>query len=175
VFQGPHVSLRAIEADDIADLHPIITHKDMCGRRYIDDEDRPLSLRDVERALEKWRDAENALHLKVVVNEELIGYAMVEYQWDPLTPFLAVVIAPVHQRAGYGTETARLLIDYVFRNLPATAVHSWIADWNTPALAFTESLGFTLAGRVRRDGIYDGRFSDSIPVELLREEASRAH
>jgi RimJ/RimL family protein N-acetyltransferase len=155
----------------------MVNHPELRGRRYLDDEERPLSATDVERHVEKLQEDKNALHLKVVANEELVGYATVDYSWDTLFPFVGLVIAPDYQRSGYGSEAARLLIDWAFTNLPATAMHSWIADWNEAALRFSASLGFAEAGRVRRDGIHDGRFSDSIPVEILRSEweATRAH
>ncbi|MFZ0493737.1 MAG: GNAT family protein [Acidimicrobiia bacterium] len=177
MFKGPHVSLRAIERGDAIELHRMMNHPALRGRRYLDDEERPLSTGDVERHVEKLQDAKNALQVKVVVDEELVGYATVDYGWDTLFPFVGLVIAPDHQRSGYGSEAAHLLIDWAFTQLPATAIHSWIADWNEAALRFSESLGFTSAGRVRRDSIHDGRFSDSIPVEMLRGEweATRAH
>lgn len=174
MFEGPRVSLKAIDRDDAAELYRIAAHPELRGRRYLHDEERPLSLTDIERHLEELQEHRNALHLKVVTNEELIGYATVDYGWDPLTPHMDVVISPDHQRAGYGSETARLLIDWVFATLPATTIHSWVVDWNQPALRFAASLGFVEAGRVRRDGVHNGHFSDSIPVELLREEASHA-
>jgi ribosomal-protein-alanine N-acetyltransferase len=177
VFTGTTVRLRALERSDAAPLHALLNHPDLCGRRYTDVEERPLSLKEVERHIEKALEDEHALHLDVIVDDDLAGYATVDYGWDPLTPFVAVVIAPEHQRSGYGSEAARLLIEYAFNTLPATALHCWIADWNDPALRFSESLGFTAAGRVRRESIHDGCFSDSIPVEMLRDtwEASRAH
>jgi len=171
------VSLRAIEPGDAVALHRIMDHPGLRGRRYLDDDERPLSTGDVERHLEKLLDAKNALHLKIVVDENLVGYATVDYGWDTLSPFVGVAIAPDHQRSGHGSDAAHLLIDWTFTQLPATAIHSWIADWNEPALQFSESLGFASAGRVRRDGIHNGRFSDSIPVEMLRSEweTARAH
>lgn len=174
MFEGPRVFLKAIERDDASELHGLVNHPDLRGRRYLDDEERPLSIAQVERHIGKLQEDENALHVKIVTNAALIGYATVDYGWDTLTPFIAVVIAPDHQRAGYGSEVARLLIEWTFKQLPATALHSWVADWNQPALRFAASLGFAEAGRVRRDGIHNGRFADSIPVELLREEVDRA-
>ena len=177
MFEGPHVFLRAIERTDADKLFRMMNHPELRGRRYLDDEDRPLSIVDVERYIEKFQEAKNGLHLTVLVDDQPVGYATVDYDWDTLTPFAAVVISPDHQRSGYGSETAHLLIDWVFTQLPATAIHSWIADWNESALRFSESLGFTSAGRVRRDSVHDGRFADSIPVEMLRGEweATRAH
>jgi ribosomal-protein-alanine N-acetyltransferase len=153
-----------------------MNHPELRGRRYLDDdEERPLSTADVERHLEKSKEAKNSLYLTVVVDEHPVGYATVDYGWDTLTPFVDVVIAPDHQRSGYGSEAANLLIDWAFTHLPTTAIHSWIADWNEPALRLSESLGFTPAGRVRRASIHDGRFADSIPVEMLRGDWKAAH
>ncbi len=43
-------------------------------------------------------------------------------------------------------------------------------EWNEAGLRFAEALGFSPAGRVRRVGILEGRYVDSIPFDLLRTE-----
>ena len=175
MFTGDRVSLRAVEASDAPELHGILNHADLAGRRYVADERGPISLAFVEKKLTSWLDDERTQHFAITNGGEMVGLAQLETGWDPLTPFISVVIAPQQQRAGLGSETAELLLRHVFMHLPAQTVHSWIIEWNTAGLRFAEGLGFTVAGRLRREAIKDGRFVDAIAVELLRADWEAGH
>jgi len=175
MFSGAIVSLRAIESSDLPALHGILNKPDLFGRRYVADELGPVSLSFVEKKLDGWLDDEKARHLAVLSEGSMVGFAELDLGWDPITPFLSVVISPEHQRTGLGSEAAGLLLRHVFMNLPAQAVHSWIIEWNEAGLRFAEHLGFSVAGRLRREAIHDGRFVDAIAVELLRSDWEALH
>lgn len=64
---------------------------------------------------------------------------------------------------GYVTETVRLLADYAFRALGAQRVLIRCDARNARSAAVAERAGFTLEGRLRRDGIaYDGVVRDTL-------------
>jgi RimJ/RimL family protein N-acetyltransferase len=124
-----------------------LNHPDLFGTRYIPweyPEDLPLSSNQVEAILKRWSEGEKQVHLAVVLRESqmLIGYAELEWEWDPHTPFLAVVISPPHRRQGYGSQALRLLLGNLFGSTPAHNVTGWISEWNQAGLEFARANGF---------------------------------
>lgn len=177
MFTGTKVSLRAFELSDTTVLHEMLNEPALLGCRYIDHEDGPLSLARVEEMVEAWSKPEQSLRVVVTGagGGPLLGHAYADSGWDRLTAFVAVVIAPAHQRHGYGTEVLRLLLHHVFTATPALTVEAWVADWNEAGLAFARHGGFREAGRLRREGIRNGSYYDAIPFDMTRAEWEERH
>ena len=179
VFAGETVALRPFEPDDLPALAAYLNQPELAGRRCIPwsfPELPPLSQGQVQAIIQKWGEAESALHLAVVRldGQELVGHAECDWDWDPHCPSVSVVIAPAHQRHGYGSEVLSLLLRYLFEYTPAHVVSGWIAAWNQPALQFAAHHGFQAAGRMRRAGMVQGRPFDMIITDLLRAEWQQA-
>jgi RimJ/RimL family protein N-acetyltransferase len=167
--------LRPFEPGDAADLLALLNHPELAGRRGLPwgfNEELPLTAGQVEKVLDKWGGDEDSLHLAIAIrdSQELIGHAELERGWDPHAPSLWLLIAPAHQRQGYGSEALRLLLDYYFNYTPAHNVSVWAADWNQPAQAFARKHGFQECGLWRRDGLRGGAYVDSVGFEILRPE-----
>jgi RimJ/RimL family protein N-acetyltransferase len=174
-FQGKLVTLRAFEPEDVPTLHTYLSHPDLIGRRYIPWESSeifPLSRNQVEGIYSSWADEKKGIHLAVVLSEsqELVGHAECDWGWDPHCPSISLVIAPAHQRKGYGSEVLNLLLRYLFEHTQAHNVSCWIADWNQAGRLFMEEHGFQECGRMRRVGIHEGKYFDFIITDLLRRE-----
>lgn len=174
-FEGETITLRPVEAGDVPALQSILNHPDLAGRRQVPwrfPETAPLSCQQVEAIVQSWSAAEKALHLAVEPREstELLGYAECDWGWDPHCPSASLVIAPPHQRRGYGSEAIRLLLRYLFDYTPAHNVGCWIAEWNAPALRFASYHRFQVNGRMRRAGIRRGTYYDLIVADILRPE-----
>jgi ribosomal-protein-alanine N-acetyltransferase len=175
LFHGRTVCLRPFEADDVPALMVYLNHPGLAGRRYIPwtfPELAPLSQKQVQEIVQQWGKAEKSLTLAIVhgASEALLGHAECDWSWDPHCPSLSVVIASEHQRQGYGSESVRLLLQYLFGHTPAHVISCWIADWNRPGLQCAARHGFLAAGRMRRAGLYQGRYFDAIVADLLRSE-----
>jgi RimJ/RimL family protein N-acetyltransferase len=174
-FHGDAVDLRPFEPSDVPALALILNHPGLTGRRYVPwgfAELSPLSQGQVEAIIQKWAKTEKGLQLAVVLREteELIGHVGCDWGWDPHCPDLSLVIAPAHQRRGYGSEVLRLLLSYLFGNTVAHNVSGWVADWNRAGLQFATRHGFQECGRLRRAGIQQGSYFDVVVVDLLRPE-----
>ena len=175
LFQTVRIFLRPFEPGDLPALQAYLNHPELAGRRYIPwsfPEELPLSTKQVEGIYNKWCEGENESHLAVVSQDkqELIGHTQLDWDWDPHCPFVAVLIAPSHQRQGYGSEVLRLLLRYLFENTPAHNVHSWMADWNQAARRFAQEHGFRESGRSRHEGLRQGRYFDAVLVDILHPE-----
>ena len=100
----------------------------------------------------------------------MIGHASLELGWDPHNPSITLVIAPVHQRQGYGSATLNLLLRYLFGHTPAHVVTAWVADWNIAGRQFLKKNGFQEAGRMRRVGIQQCEYFDLVIHDQLRSD-----
>jgi RimJ/RimL family protein N-acetyltransferase len=167
--------LRAFEPGDVPALHDYLNHPDLSGRRYIPwkfSDDLPLALKHAQEIYEKWSEEEEEVHLAVVLggSGELIGHAEMDWSWDPHCPGVSLVIAPLQQRKGYGSQVLRLLLRYLFESMPAHSISCWVAEWNLEARAFLRRHGFQESARMRRAGIYQGAYFDMVVMDLLRPE-----
>jgi RimJ/RimL family protein N-acetyltransferase len=171
-FEGSLVTLRSIEPDDAGQLHGVLDHRELRGRRYLEHEHTgPLGQADVRKQIDAWQEQRTGLALAVTSRRgEIVGHAVAEWEWDPLNASVAVVIDPRRWGGGLGSEALSLLIDWVFSETVATGVACWVAGWNQRGLRFAERHGFRPAGAERRTGVHDGRWFDTAVFDQLREE-----
>ncbi len=71
---------------------------------------------------------------------------------------------------GYGTEAARLILDYGFTNLKLHRVDLDVYDYNKRALKVYKKLGFKVEGRKRETNLYNGKYYDAIYMGMLSRE-----
>ena len=178
-FQTEQIKLRPFEEEDVLALKAYLNHPKLGGRRYIPrgfPGDVPLSTSQVKAILDKWGEEKREAHLGIELTDkqELVGHVEFEWSWDPMTPWMSVVIARPYQRQGYGTQVSRLIMEYLFENTPAHSISAWMADWNNAARSFAHNLGFKESGRFRRDGFREGKYYDGIMVDMLRSEYQAA-
>jgi RimJ/RimL family protein N-acetyltransferase len=174
-FSSMLVDLRPLTADDFPTLLTYLNHQELTGRRYIPwgfPNEVPLSQKQVEGILSKWGEKEKGFVLGIVDQEKggLIGHVETSWGWDPHNPDLSILIAPAHQRQGFGSETLRLVLTFLFEHTPAHNVAGGFSDWNETARHFATKHGFKESGFIRRDGIRKGAFYDTVIVDLLRPE-----
>lgn len=174
-FHGDLVELRAFEPADADALATYLNDPALIGRRGLPwgmDERGPLSAGQIAEIVEKFASREKGYGLAVVssVTRELLGHAACGWDWDPLDPWMNVVIAPTHQRQGYGIEAARLLMGFLFQQTPAHLVTASYPDWNDAAQSFARKLGFTETGGMRWTGLRDGQPTAEVFADILKRE-----
>lgn len=173
-FTGELTTMRPFSPEDLEPLVAYLNHPGLDGRRYApgDFPDLPVTLEAGQKILEKWAQTENQIHLAVISREHgiLVGHTAAYWGWDTLCPDVEVVIAPDHQRRGYGADAFRLLVDWVFASLPAHTLSAFAAGWNSEGQRFLERAGFRLAGISRREGFWRGAYVDEHVFDLLRSE-----
>jgi RimJ/RimL family protein N-acetyltransferase len=174
-FQTEQIKLRPIEPEDVSALRAYLNHPKLGGRRYLPrgfPGEVPLSTNQVEAIIKKWGDEKREAHLGIELTDkhELVGHAEFEWSWDPMAPWMSVVVARPFQHRGYGTQVAQLIMGYLFENTPAHSISGWMADWNQAGKAFSQKLGFKESGRPRREGFREGAYFDGILVDILRSE-----
>lgn len=165
-----------METEDLDVVVDALQHPDLAGVGLLDDDvDLPRPRATLRTRVEGWVEPDGGETWVVEEDGGLVGWARTGWAWDALSPWAGVAVLPERRRRGIGTEAAGLLVDHLFRDTVAHCVQFWVADWNDAGLAFAESLGFAVAGRVRRMGVRDGRYYDAIPFDLLRREWEDRH
>ena len=71
---------------------------------------------------------------------------------------------------GYGTEAARLLINYAFKELNLNRITSHVYEFNERSIKMHKKAGFQEEGRMRQAVFKNGKFWDEIVFGILREE-----
>ena len=68
---------------------------------------------------------------------------------------------------GYGTEAVKMLVDFAFQNLNAHRVCLSLAADNTRAFNCYKRVGFVEFGREHETDWYDGKWHDTLHMEIL--------
>ena len=71
---------------------------------------------------------------------------------------------------GYGTEAIRLILEYGFKYLNLNNIKLDLMDFNERALACYKKCGFKEYGRRRKCKFINGKYYDSIEMDILAEE-----
>ena len=131
----------------------------------------PVTLEQLKEKIAEDRKRPRTAHLSLwSENNDFLGLAIWMASWDTWCPRMEIFIFPEHRRKGYGTEVARLLTDMSFHQNPGHMISTGVEEWNAAALEFIKSLGFKDAGRMRRTGIKDGEYYDTLRFDILKSE-----
>jgi len=168
------VDFRSIEEAQIAEMHPRQNGDLGYELAYMLDFEfpwAPRSLAQIRAKVEEIQKQERTVLFAIFSkSNEFVGLAQYSAVWDAWEPYVGVIVWPEHRRKGYGSETARLLLEVAFMHDIAHVTTSWIADWDETAIAFAESLGFKRAGVQRRTGVREGKFFNVVAFDMLRDE-----
>jgi [ribosomal protein S5]-alanine N-acetyltransferase len=179
MIESERISFRPFEPEDAGALYDYLNHPSLKGVRYLPwgfPDDRALTRIQVAQIIEKWGDTDRKAHFAIILKETgaVIGHAAARWGWDAHCPGVELVISPVYQRLGYGSEALRLIVQWVFDSIPAHNIGAEVADWNLPAQKLLLKHGFQEAGRSRREGMHEGKFYDLLLFDILRREWRRS-
>jgi RimJ/RimL family protein N-acetyltransferase len=81
-----------------------------------------------------------------------------------------IAIGPNGRNRGLGSEATRLIVDYVFKQLPINRIALEVFAFNPRAIHVYERCGFTREGVIRSALYWDGEYHDAILMSILRDE-----
>lgn len=169
------VRLRPVETEDVAKLATLLSSPDLVGRRGLHrDREAARSVAALTKAVEALVDPEDG-DAWVVESDGVVGLASVGWWWDAHAPWAHVVIDPAHQRHGYGSAAARMVLEHLFLSTPAVLVEYSVPSWDADGLSFADSLGGERIGVRRRVGIRQGRYFDTVEFALDRTTWEGTH
>ena len=105
-------------------------------------------------------------------DDKMIGSAGIE-SIDHLnrTGTLGIFIGDKESRnIGYGTEVVNMLLEYGFKYLNLNNIKLDLMEFNERALACYKKCGFKEYGRRRKCRFINGKYYDSIEMDILAEE-----
>ena len=171
--RGDRVTLRTVEREDA----------DFVQRGHNDPAvgvalglDRPENHDSAEDHVQQFEDDPNVATFLVCVDGDdedadptLVGKVTVKHLHHT-RPELSYWVLPEHQGNDYGTEAARVVVEYVFDAREVRGLQAQAFAPNEGSVGVLENLGFTHEGTLRDARFRDGEYVDVVWYGLLREE-----
>ena len=177
MLSGLLVVLRALEREDLVALHRWQNDEEIMrlARSF---PDHVISKEALEAEFAKELKGENTGRRAYIIEEKStkkpIGWATIRIHGFQLRNTAADVGLALGEKVawgkGYGTETANLLLDEVFRQLNLHRAEWWTFAENNVSVQLAKKLGFREEARLRDAVFFDNRFHDLVVLGLLKQE-----
>lgn len=133
-----------------------------------------ITLDDEKAYLENKRSSQDAVQFSIVtLNEDkLLGTVSLE-RIDNINRCATLGIFIGEKDCfsnGYGTEAIKLILDYGFNYLNLNNIGLTVMDFNPRAIRCYEKCGFKEYGRRRKCKFINGKYYDSVCMDILAEE-----
>lgn len=139
---------------------------------YIGRSHQTVTLDGEKKYLEETIKEESVFAIVDIKEHKLIGNIGL-HQLDHVnrTATLGIFIGDKEYRSqGYGTEAIRLILDYGFNYLNLKNIKLDLMEFNQRALKCYQKCGFKECGRRRKCRFINGKYYDSIEMDILAEE-----
>lgn len=139
---------------------------------YIGRSHQPITLEWEKAYLEGHINGEANFGIITLKDNKLIGTVGIEYiDHVKRTGTLGIFIGEKDYREkGYGTEAIRLILDYGFNYLNLNNIKLDLMEFNEKALKCYKKCGFKEYGRRRKCNFVNGKYYDTIEMDILAEE-----
>ena len=168
-LRGERVLLRPLLESDAADL---LATMDEEGIRLTGTH-RSFSLDDLIAWTSSRATVDDRLDLAIVDSSTnaFVGDLAIN-DWDPHNHScnFRIALGPRGRNRGLGSEATRLIVDYVFANLPIHRIGLDVFSFNPRAAYVYERVGFVVEGTLRSTLFWEGRYYDSVLMSILRPE-----
>ncbi len=110
--------------------------------------------------------------IRTLEDDKLIGGVELWIDsWTHAEAWMGIVVGDRdYWGRGFGTDAARLIVQYGFIELNLRRISLSVNAYNERAVKSYEKVGFTLEGRMRSEGLRDGQRYDGLYMGILREE-----
>ena len=170
MLEGKNVNLRLMEKDDIDSIVEVF------GNIHFDEYD-PLML--ISKS-EMMRRFDNPSPIEIVTQNTLfiiekkdrakIGLAR-HFLVQPIGLMeIGYFIVTSERRKGYGTETAQIMVDYLFLSKKIVRIQATTDVKNKASRRVLEKVGFKREATLRKAGFVRGKWADGYLYSILREE-----
>jgi RimJ/RimL family protein N-acetyltransferase len=177
LLSGTLVALRALEREDLTELHKWQNDEEIMrlARSF---PDHVLSKEALEAEFARELKGEDTGRRAYIIEEKSsrkpVGWATIRiHQFQRRMTGADVGLALGERTAwnkGYGTETAKLLQDEVFRQLNLHRAEWWTYAENDASIQLAKKLGFKEEARLRDAVFFDNRYHDLVVLGLLKDE-----
>lgn len=145
---------------------------DYTGRSYM-----TVTLQAEKEYLERADKNENTFAIIDIETDKMIGtVGLHEVDHINRTATLGIFIGNRdYWSKGYGTEAIRLILDFGFNYLNLKNIDLALMEFNQRALKCYQKCGFKEIGRRRKCKFINGKYYDSILMDVLAEEFNESH
>lgn len=122
--------------------------------------------------LESHIDDECTFVIVTIENDKMIGTISLEkIDRNHRTATLGIFIGEAEYRGhGYGTEAIQLLLEYGFHYMNLNSIRLSVLECNPRAIACYKKCGFQEMGRWRKSKFINGKYYDTLYMDILKEE-----
>jgi RimJ/RimL family protein N-acetyltransferase len=166
LLEGNLVNLRIIEREDL----PLITEYENDPEFWGELAVYPLlqkSQADLEKEYDKRPPEENWFFIEKKDGTK-IGAAFHFLEGRLLE--IGYAIVPSERRRGYGTEAAKIIVDYLFLSRAIVRIQAATDIRNMVSQKVLERVGFKKEGIIRKYVFVRGEWRDALLYSILREE-----
>jgi len=173
-IDGEQVYLRPVEAEDADIFCQWFNDPEF---RKLGGGELPTSKHEQKKEIERMHKGENAVWLVITLRDtnNPIGFVVLGKidRVNRNAQFGIGIGDKTHWARGYGTEAAKLVVDYGFNTLNLHRIWLEVYDYNKRAIRSYEKVGFR-AECTLRDGEYvDGKYHDLVVMSILENEWNR--
>ena len=169
---GEQVALGPLHRDHI----PLIArwHGDFAVQRTFGGTPQALTIEQATAKYERWAVSTDAFWFAIFekATRRPIGHTDIfEIDWRARTGVFGLLIGEADMRGrGYGTETARLMLDYAFTALGLHSLMLTTDAFNLAGQAAYRKAGFKEFGRRRQASFLGGALHDLVYMDCLASE-----
>ena len=145
---------------------------DYIGRSY-----QTITLQEEKAYLEKDENNKNIFAIIDTSSNEIIGtIGLNKVDSINRTATLGIFIGDRNYWSkGYGTEAIQLILDFGFNYLNLNNIDLAVMEFNERAIKCYKKCGFKEIGRRRKCKFLNGKYYDSILMDILVEEFTESH
>jgi len=96
--------------------------------------------------------------------------AVYSVNWKNGTCHVGASIGPEYQGKGYGTDSMKVLVDFIFNYMNINKVKLQVFGYNKRAICSYEKCGFLLEGTLKEELFRFGKYHDIYVMGLLRRD-----
>jgi ribosomal-protein-alanine N-acetyltransferase len=173
-LNSARVSLREIEEKDWIDVHQYASQSIVCQYQPWGpntEEDSQAFVRQI--LLDAKKDPRTRYGFAIIEQEKgrMIGSGEINIRdITNKTGEIAYIVNPTYWRKGFATETAKLLIDFGFKEFNLHRIYATCDPRNIGSSKVLEKIGMTKEGRIRENILIKDGWRDSLLYSILEQE-----
>ncbi|MER2128355.1 GNAT family protein [Solibacillus sp.] len=169
---GKRIVLRKITKDDYENFYAI---EDVVESRLLMNDDIPFppTISDHEKFLSEVNPEKDEYIFGIELKDKKIFIGTISIysvNWKNSTCHVGVSIGTEYQGKGFGTDSMKILIDFIFNYMNLNKVKLQVFSFNKRAVASYEKCGFSLEGTLKEELFRFGKFHDIYVMGLLRKD-----
>jgi len=176
MIEGKRVRLRSFELSDLNEIMKYWNSMEL--RKLVGSVDRgPVARNEEEEWIRNtWKQRQErrafTFAVETMTDNKLIGgTGLFNIDWTSRSAEVGISIYnPECWGKGYGVESLNLILGFAFRDLNLNRVGLEVFNFNKRAHKCYLKVGFKEMGRRRKARFIDGKYHDSIVMDILREE-----